>query len=45
MRQSERTPVDVEFPSRYALDEARFSGGHEHICNEEERHEPPTRHA
>ena len=42
MRKNERTPADAEFPTRYALDEARFQGGRDHICNEEGKHEPPT---
>ena len=42
MRQSERAAADAEFPTRYALDEARFRGGRDHICNEEDNHEPPT---
>ena len=42
MRRGDRIPADAELPTRYALDESRFKGGHEHICNEEENHEPPT---
>ena len=46
MRKIDRTPADAEFPTRYALDEARFRGGREHIFhqiyNEEGKHEPPT---
>ena len=42
MRRSDRAAADAEFPTRYALDEARFKGGRDHICNEEENHEPPT---
>ena len=45
MRRSERTAADAEFPTRYALDETRFKGGRDHICNEEENHEPPTNFA
>lgn len=45
MRQSERPPVEAEFPTRYILDEARFPGGHERICNEEGKHEPATHFA
>lgn len=42
MRRSEKAPVEMEFPTRYALDEARFSGGREHIRNEEDKHESST---
>ena len=42
MRQTERTPANAEFPTRYALDEARFKGGRDHIYNEEDKYEPPT---
>ena len=42
MRKNDRTPADAEFPTRYALDEARFRGGRDHICNEEDKYEPPT---
>ena len=42
MRRSERTAVDVELPTRYTLDETRFKGGRDHICNEEDKYEPPT---
>ena len=42
MRQTERAPANAELPTRYALDESRFKGGHDHICNEEENHESPT---
>ena len=42
MRRDERTAADAEFPTRYALDEARFRGGRDHICNEEAKNEPPT---
>ena len=41
MRQSERGIPDAEFPTLYALNETRFSGGREHIFNgEDEAHEP-----
>jgi len=41
MRQSDLKMPEAEFPTRYALDEARFSGGRERIFNEEgENHEP-----
>lgn len=41
MRQSERSIPDLECPTRYALDEARFPGGQERIINKEEHdHEP-----
>ena len=44
MRQSERSFPDLECPTRYALDEARFPGGQERIINKEEtQYEPPTR--
>ena len=44
MRQPERSFPDVECPTRYVLDEARFPGGHEHIINREEHdHEPSAR--
>jgi len=44
MRQSERSFPDLECPTRYALDEARFPGGRERIVNkEDEHHEPSTR--
>lgn len=44
MRQSERSYPDLDFPTRYILDEARFPGGREHIINkEDETHEPSTR--
>ena len=46
MRRNEQASADAEFPTRYALDEARFRGGREHIFhqihNEEGKHEPPT---
>ena len=43
MRQSERSFPDLECPTRYALDEARFPGGQERIINKEETpHEPST---
>ena len=42
LRRTDRMPADAELPTRYALDESRFRGGREHICNEEESHEPPT---
>ncbi len=35
MRQSEKAKVDLEFPTRYVVDEPRFSGGQEHLRNEE----------
>ena len=44
MRQSERSLPDLDCPTRYILDEARFPGGREHIINkEDETHEPSTR--
>ena len=44
MRQSERSFPDLECPTRYALDESRFSGGQERIINKEDTiHEPSTR--
>ena len=33
MRLSDKACPDIEFPGRYCLDEARFSGGHEHCRN------------
>ena len=42
MRKNDQTPADAEFPTRYALDEARFKGGRDHIYNEEGKYEPPT---
>ena len=42
MRRSERSAADAELPTRYALDEARFKGGRDHIYNEEDKYEPPT---
>ena len=33
MRRSERNCPDFEFPGRYIVDEARFSGGHERTCS------------
>ena len=46
MRRNERASADAEFPTRYALDEARFKGGCDHIFHqintEEGKHEPPT---
>ena len=42
MRRSDRATADPELSTRYALDESRFKGGRDHICNEEENHEPPT---
>ena len=42
MRRNEKEIADAEFPTRYALDETRFRGGRDHICNEEGKHEPPT---
>ena len=44
MRQSERNFPDPEYPTRYALDEARFPGGQERIINKEEpQHESSAR--
>ena len=44
MRPSERVhrpaPAQIEFPTRYVLDEARFRGGQARIRNEEETPEP-----
>ena len=37
MRRSERALPDMEMPTRYAMDEALFSGGREPINNEEVR--------
>ena len=46
MRRNERASADAEMPTRYALDEARFKGGRDHIFHqintEEGKHEPPT---
>jgi len=44
MRQSERSFPDLECPTRYILDEARFPGGQERIINKEERHYEPSAH-
>lgn len=44
MRQSERSFPDLECPTRYVLDEARFPGGQERIINKEEQpYEPSAR--
>lgn len=44
MRQSERSFPDLECPTRYTVDEARFPGGRERIINKEELdHEPSAR--
>lgn len=42
MRRPEHPHSDIEFPTRYILDEARFTGGHERICSKEESHHEPT---
>lgn len=44
MRRPEHSHPDVEFPTRYILDEVRFAGGHERICNKEELHHESTAH-
>lgn len=36
MRRSERALPDMDMPTRYAVDEARFCGGRDRINNEEE---------
>ena len=36
MRLSDRLPPDAEFPTRYAVDEARFCAGQDKIRNEKE---------
>ena len=45
MRRSVRAVGDAEFPTRYYLDEARFTGGRDPIRNEEGHHEPSTNFA
>lgn len=46
MRQSEHPAMDAEFPGRYTLDEARFSGGRERIFSKEDtNHESTSHHA
>ena len=42
MRRPELRATDIEFPSRYTLDEARFSGGSERIRNKEDKQDGPT---
>ena len=45
MRCSEHSIGDMDFPGRYILDEARFPGGKDRICNhEEETHEKAEHH-
>lgn len=34
--------IDLEFPGRYGLDEARFPGGSAHIRNKEEMQDGST---
>ena len=36
MRASDRLPAEMEFPTRYAVDEARFCAGQDRIRNEKE---------
>lgn len=43
-RRSESAYQDAEFPSRYVLDEARFTGGRERICSKEDDRNEPTAH-
>ena len=35
MRRPDPKAIEIEFPSRYVLDEARFPGGSAHIRNKE----------
>ncbi|MGN1007049.1 MAG: hypothetical protein ACI4O8_11085 [Aristaeellaceae bacterium] len=42
MRRPDPRITDIEFPSRYTLDEARFPGGSEHIRNKEDIPNGPT---
>ena len=45
MRRTERAIADAQFPTRYYLDEARFTGGRDPIRNEEDIHESSTNFA
>ncbi len=42
MRRPDPRAIDIDFPSRYTLDEARFPGGSEHIRNKEDIPNGPT---
>lgn len=42
MRRPDPRAIDIDFPSRYTLDEARFPGGSERIRNKEDKHHGPT---
>ena len=42
MRQPDPRPIDIEFPGRYTLDEARFPGGSERIRNKEDKQDGST---
>ena len=44
MRQSERSYPDLDFPTRYILDEARFPCGQERTNNKEENSHEPHAH-
>ena len=44
MRRPDPRAIDVDFPSRYTLDEARFSGGSERIRNKEDIPNGSTTH-
>lgn len=44
MRRFENSIQDVEFPDRYARDEARFAGGRERTFNKEDNTDEPTDH-
>ena len=42
MRRPDSRDIDLDFPNRYALDEARFTGGRERIRNKEDKQDGPT---
>ena len=43
MRRSDNASMEIEFPGRYILDEARFPEINDRIRNEEDPiHEPPS---
>ena len=42
MRRPDPRAIDIEFPSLYTLDEARFPGGSERIRNKEDLHHGST---
>ena len=41
-RYFDQSPQDAEFPGRYVLDEARFSGGNDPIRNREVKENEPA---